>query len=67
MFRNVARPLTTTAPRSVAPRSFSALAPRMGEGDTGAPRQGGAAQGYVYLAVDRWHSTRGDTEANLNQ
>lgn len=50
MFRqSIARPLTT-ANRFIGNRSFSALAPRMGEGDTGAPRKGGAAQGYVFLS-----------------
>ena len=59
MFRHIARPLATTAPRSIiapapapAPRSFSALAPKMAEGDTGAPKQGGAAQGYVSFPLD---------------
>lgn len=59
MFRHIARPLATTAPRSIiapapapAPRSFSALAPKMAEGDTGAPKQGGAAQGYGSFPLD---------------
>ncbi|KAL4937505.1 hypothetical protein BDV06DRAFT_226877 [Aspergillus oleicola] len=38
----VARPLTTTS-RAILARPFSAIAPRMGEGDTGATRPGGAA------------------------
>ena len=49
MFRqSIARPLTS-ANRFVGNRSFSALAPRMGEGDTGAPKTGGAASSYVFL------------------
>jgi hypothetical protein len=45
MLRQSVRPLTT-ANRALT-RSFSALAPRMGEGDTGAPRPGGIQSGYV--------------------
>ncbi|KAA8647322.1 hypothetical protein EYZ11_007469 [Aspergillus tanneri] len=41
--QSIVRPLST-ANRSLVTRSFSALAPRMGEGDTGAPRPGGTAQ-----------------------
>lgn len=49
MFRqSIARPLTTTT-RLIGNRSFSALAPRMGEGDAGAPKPGGAQHSYVYL------------------
>ncbi|CAL5870162.1 uncharacterized protein PFLUO_LOCUS4397 [Penicillium psychrofluorescens] len=45
MFRQaIARPLVT-ANRAVARRSFSVAVPRMGEGDTGAPRSGGVASG----------------------
>ncbi|GFF53504.1 ATPase inhibitor, mitochondrial [Aspergillus udagawae] len=43
MLRLSVRPLTT-ANRALT-RSFSALAPRMGEGDTGAPRAGGVQSG----------------------
>ncbi|KAF7131029.1 hypothetical protein CNMCM5793_004016 [Aspergillus hiratsukae] len=43
MLRLSVRPLTT-ANRALT-RSFSALAPRMGEGDTGAPRAGGTQHG----------------------
>ncbi|KAE8351454.1 mitochondrial ATPase inhibitor, IATP-domain-containing protein [Aspergillus coremiiformis] len=43
MLRQSIRPITT-ANRAIVSRSFSALAPKMGEGDTGAPRAGGAAQ-----------------------
>ncbi|KKK17695.1 hypothetical protein P175DRAFT_0528587 [Aspergillus ochraceoroseus IBT 24754] len=39
--QSVTRPLAATN-RLLATRSFSALAPRMGAGDTGAPRAGGA-------------------------
>ena len=50
MFRqSIARPLTS-ANRFVGNRSFSALAPRMGEGDTGAPKTGGAASSYVFIS-----------------
>lgn len=45
MFRqSIARPLVT-ANRAVCQRSFSAAVPRLGEGDTGAPRAGGASSG----------------------
>ncbi|KAH2548899.1 hypothetical protein KXW97_009166 [Aspergillus fumigatus] len=43
MLRQSVRPLTT-ANRALT-RSFSALASRMGEGDTGAPRPGGIQSG----------------------
>ncbi|GAB1206612.1 hypothetical protein APSETT445_005302 [Aspergillus pseudonomiae] len=43
MLRQSIRPLTTVN-RAVVSRSFSALAPRMAAGDTGAPRPGGSAQ-----------------------
>ncbi|KAF7592726.1 hypothetical protein BBP40_012557 [Aspergillus hancockii] len=43
MLRQSIRPLTT-ANRALVSRSFSALAPKMGAGDTGAPRSGGQAQ-----------------------
>ncbi|RHZ55511.1 uncharacterized protein CDV56_106194 [Aspergillus thermomutatus] len=43
MLRQSVRPLTT-ANRALT-RSFSALAPRMGAGDTGAPRSGGTQSG----------------------
>ncbi|KAI9924766.1 hypothetical protein ASPWEDRAFT_28100 [Aspergillus wentii DTO 134E9] len=44
MFRqSITRPLSS-ANRAVINRSFSALAPRMGEGDTGAPSPGGSQQ-----------------------
>ncbi|KAE8388432.1 mitochondrial ATPase inhibitor, IATP-domain-containing protein [Aspergillus alliaceus] len=43
MLRQSIRPLTT-ANRALISRSFSALAPKMAEGDTGAPRPGGSAQ-----------------------
>lgn len=47
MFRqSIARPLVT-ANRAVARRSFSVAVPRMGEGDTGAPKSGGQASEYV--------------------
>ncbi|BCS29129.1 uncharacterized protein APUU_70699A [Aspergillus puulaauensis] len=39
--QSVIRPLTTTT-RAILTRPFSAIAPRMGEGDTGATRAGGA-------------------------
>ncbi|EAA60843.1 hypothetical protein AN4500.2 [Aspergillus nidulans FGSC A4] len=41
--QSITRPLSTTS-RAIFTRPFSAIAPRMGEGDTGAPRPGGAAQ-----------------------
>ncbi|KAG2411843.1 hypothetical protein HFD88_009399 [Aspergillus terreus] len=44
--QSIIRPLST-ANRAVVSRSFSSFAPRMSEGDTGAPRSGGSAQGYV--------------------
>lgn len=44
--QSVTRPLTTTT-RATLARPFSAIAPRMGEGDTGAPRAGGAQARYV--------------------
>ncbi|KAL4952002.1 mitochondrial ATPase inhibitor, IATP-domain-containing protein [Aspergillus filifer] len=40
--QSIARPLTTSS-RAILARPFSAIAPRMGEGDTGATRSGGAA------------------------
>ena len=48
MFRQItARPLLT-ANRALAQRSFSVAVPRLGEGDTGAPRSGaGGSSGYV--------------------
>ncbi|RAH75204.1 uncharacterized protein BO66DRAFT_2369 [Aspergillus aculeatinus CBS 121060] len=39
--QSITKPLTST----VISRSFSALAPRMGAGDTGAPRAGGVQSG----------------------
>jgi hypothetical protein len=51
MFRNaVSRPLLRVNQSVVAKRSFSAIPARMGEGDTGAPRSGGLASGYVVLS-----------------
>ncbi|KAJ5095752.1 hypothetical protein NUU61_005108 [Penicillium alfredii] len=48
MFRQaIARPMVT-ANRAVLQRSFSAAVPRMGEGDTGAPRSGGAASSDAF-------------------
>ncbi|KAJ5132211.1 hypothetical protein N7448_006369 [Penicillium atrosanguineum] len=45
MFRQItARPLIT-ANRALAQRSFSVAVPRLGEGDTGAPRSGGGSSG----------------------
>ncbi|KAK1148936.1 ATPase inhibitor [Aspergillus melleus] len=41
--QSIVRPLST-ANRALATRSFSALAPRMAEGDVGSPRSGGQAQ-----------------------
>ncbi|KAL4925564.1 uncharacterized protein BDV17DRAFT_180940 [Aspergillus undulatus] len=38
---SISRPLATTS-RAILARPFSAIAPRMGEGDTGATRSGGA-------------------------
>ncbi|KAJ5234916.1 uncharacterized protein N7469_004084 [Penicillium citrinum] len=40
--QSITRP-AVIANRALCQRSFSAVAPRMGEGDTGAPRSGGAA------------------------
>ncbi|KAE8314164.1 hypothetical protein BDV41DRAFT_576006 [Aspergillus transmontanensis] len=48
MLRQSIRPLTT-ANRALVSRSFSALAPKMAAGDTGAPRPGGAQHAYVAL------------------
>lgn len=45
---SVARPLTATS-RAILARPFSAIAPRMGEGDVGATRAGGAQARYVFL------------------
>ncbi|KAJ5103332.1 hypothetical protein N7532_003861 [Penicillium argentinense] len=42
--QSITRP-AVVANRALCQRSFSAIAPRMGEGDTGAPRSGGAAAG----------------------
>lgn len=44
--QSITRPLVA-ANRALCQRSFSVAAPRLGEGDTGAPRTGGAASGYV--------------------
>jgi hypothetical protein len=53
MFRQaVTRPLFT-ANRAVFNRSFSVIAPRMGEGDLGAPKPGGAAHEYVPVPICR--------------
>lgn len=47
--QTITRPVVT-ANRALLQRSFSAVAPRMGEGDTGAPRSGaGGSSGYVAL------------------
>lgn len=46
--QSITRP-AVIANRALCQRSFSAVAPRMGEGDTGAPRSGGAASGYVSI------------------
>lgn len=46
--QSITRPLVT-ANRALCQRSFSVAVPRLGEGDTGAPRAGGAAAGYVDL------------------
>ncbi|KAE8144405.1 mitochondrial ATPase inhibitor, IATP-domain-containing protein [Aspergillus avenaceus] len=48
MLRQSIRPLTT-ANRALVSRSFSALAPKMAEGDTGAPRAGGAQSGDAFV------------------
>jgi hypothetical protein len=48
--QSVTRPLSTTS-RAILTRPFSAIAPRMGEGDTGAPRPGGAAHRCVYKMI----------------
>ncbi|KAL4819208.1 mitochondrial ATPase inhibitor, IATP-domain-containing protein [Aspergillus spinulosporus] len=45
--QSITRPISTTT-RAILTRPFSAIAPRMGEGDTGAPRPGGAAQSDVW-------------------
>ncbi|KAJ5389954.1 uncharacterized protein N7496_001022 [Penicillium cataractarum] len=45
MLRNTIIRPAVTANRALLTRSFSIAAPRMGEGDTGAPRSGGAAAG----------------------
>lgn len=47
MLRNTIIRPAVTANRALLTRSFSIAAPRMGEGDTGAPRSGGAAAGFV--------------------
>jgi hypothetical protein len=45
--QSITRP-AVIANRALCQRSFSAIAPRMGEGDTGAPRSGGGGtSGYV--------------------
>lgn len=45
--QSITRP-AVLANRALCQRSFSAIAPRMGEGDTGAPRSGGGGtSGYV--------------------
>lgn len=44
--QSITRPLVS-ANRALCQRSFSVAVPRLGEGDTGAPRTGGAAAGYV--------------------
>jgi len=46
--QSITRP-AIIANRALCQRSFSAVAPRMGEGDTGAPRSGGAASRYVSI------------------
>jgi hypothetical protein len=47
MLRNTIIRPAATANRALLTRSFSIAAPRMGEGDTGAPRSGGVAAGFV--------------------
>jgi hypothetical protein len=49
--QSVTRPLTTTS-RAVLTRPFSAVAPRMAAGDTGATRPGGIQTRYVpYILI----------------
>ncbi|KAL5361915.1 mitochondrial ATPase inhibitor, IATP-domain-containing protein [Aspergillus floccosus] len=45
--QSIIRPLST-ANRAIVSRSFSSFAPRMAEGDTGAPRSGGSAQSDAF-------------------
>ncbi|KAJ5156175.1 hypothetical protein N7492_008978 [Penicillium capsulatum] len=45
MLRQVIIRPTVTGNRAMLQRSFSAIAPRMGEGDTGAPRSGAGGSG----------------------
>lgn len=49
MFRQIATKPLVAANRAVSSRCFSIAVPRMGEGDTGAPRSGGSVHGYVLL------------------
>lgn len=48
--QSVIRPVAT-ANRALMSRSFSVAAPRLGDGDAGAPRTGGQSQGYVSPAL----------------
>ncbi|KAL4808950.1 hypothetical protein BDV18DRAFT_157888 [Aspergillus unguis] len=50
--QSVARPLTS-ASRAILTRPFSAIAPRMGEGDTGATRPGGAKSSDSFHAREK--------------
>ncbi|KAL4890822.1 mitochondrial ATPase inhibitor, IATP-domain-containing protein [Aspergillus ambiguus] len=45
--QSIIRPLST-GNRALVSRSFSSFAPRMSEGDTGAPRSGGSAQADAF-------------------
>lgn len=49
--QSITRPLVT-ANRALCQRSFSVAVPRLGEGDTGAPRAGGAASEYVEYLLE---------------
>ena len=56
MLRQLLNATTKTPLRNILPlsRSITYTAVRMGEGDTGGTRAGGAAASYIYLMKPRW-------------
>ncbi|PYH40910.1 uncharacterized protein BP01DRAFT_395520 [Aspergillus saccharolyticus JOP 1030-1] len=61
--QTITKPLTTTA----FTRSFSALAPRMAGGDTGAPRSGGVQSGDAFTKREAAQEARYIHEKELEK
>ncbi|RAL11255.1 uncharacterized protein BO97DRAFT_406212 [Aspergillus homomorphus CBS 101889] len=61
--QSITKPLTTT----VLSRSFSALAPRMAAGDTGAPRPGGVQSGDSFTKREAAQESRYIYEKELEK